>query len=327
MLGLICDIQNQCEMIGTPEAWAILFAFSLDLLLGDPKDWPHPVRWMGTMIIWSENFWRKTIASEFWAGAGMALSLVVSVWLAANIFLQTLMQLGEVFYWAGSAILIYYCLSVRSLAEGGMRVAKALGLGELESARKQLSAIVGRDTESLDTAGVVRATVETVSENFVDGVLAPLFFVIVGGPAAALAYKVVNTLDSMVGYKNERYKRFGTFSARLDDVANFIPARLSLFPIAFSAMLCNKSSLMAIRMCLRDARNHSSPNSGFPEAAFAGALNLRLGGPSFYNGVLVEKPFIGEEEQPPQCGKIKEAVYLMVASSLVAAVACMLLIA
>lgn len=216
----------------------------------------------------------------------------------------------------------YYCFSAKSLAQEALGVLGELENGDAPAARNRLARIVGRDTEKLDEQGMVRAAVETVSENFVDGFLSPLFFYLLGGPPAALAYKAVNTLDSMIGYKNERYRRFGTFAARLDDVANFVPARLSLIPIALGTLLLNKSIFHMLRIGLRDGTKHSSPNAGIPEAAFAGALDLRLGGPNYYGGELVEKPYIGEESaRPIRREKIREAVNLMLVSAVTAVMA------
>lgn len=304
------------------EPWILIAAFALDIILGDPEWLPHPVRWIGKAVTVSENFWRKRIRSEFWGGAALAVSLVLSVWLGACVFLWGLKGLGGVFHLMGSVLMLYYCLSARSLASEAWRVKKLLDSNDLEAARRQLSHIVGRDTENLDMEGIVRAAVETVSENFVDGVLSPLFFALIGGPPAALAFKAVSTLDSMVGYKNERYRRFGTFSARLDDAANFIPARISPIPIFFAALILNKAPFHALRICARDGGKHSSPNAGIPEAAFAGALGIRLGGPNFYGGRLVEKPFIGDEGASLRSAIILDAMLLMAGASLIAVAGC-----
>lgn len=301
-----------------PEAWILIGAFALDLLLGDPENLPHPVRWMGRSIIQGEAFWRRLIPLEFWAGAGLSISVVAGVWFSAALFLYFLRQGGEVLYWGGALFLTYYSFSVRSLAQEALGVLRALEGEGISAARRQLSRIVGRDTTILDEEGIARAAVETVSESFVDGFLSPLFFYLLGGAPAALAFKAVNTLDSMIGYTDHRYRRFGTFAARMDDAANFIPARLSILPIALATILCNRSVFHAFKIAIRDGSKHASPNAGIPEAAFAGALNLRLGGPSAYGGEWVEKPFIGEEFSTPITrAKIGEAVRLMlVASSL-----------
>ncbi|MBI5187039.1 MAG: cobalamin biosynthesis protein CobD [Nitrospinae bacterium] len=304
------------------EPWILIAAFVLDIVLGDPEWLPHPVRWVGKAATASENFWRKKIAPEFWGGAALAVSLVFSVWLGACVFLWGLNTLGGVFHLMGSVLLLYYCLSVRSLASEAWRVKALLDSNGLDAARRQLSRIVGRDTENLDREGVVRAAVETVAENFVDGILSPLFFALIGGPPAALAFKAVSTLDSMVGYKNERYRRFGTFSARLDDAANFIPARVSPIPIFFAAMIFNKAPFHALRICIRDGGKHSSPNAGIPEAAFAGALGVQLGGPNFYGGRLVEKPFIGDEGAPVRSSLILDAILLMAGASIITVAGC-----
>lgn len=311
-------------MIGFYDVSALLAAFILDLIFGDPARMPHPVRWIGRGIHFSENFWRERVVSEFWAGAGMTLSLVFGVGLVSYYFLESLEYLGSFFYWMGSVVIIYFCISVKSLAQEATGIFDRLSAGNIELAREKLSGIVGRDTEPLEADAIVRATVESVSENFVDGFLSPVFFALVGGPAAALVYKTVNTLDSMVGYKIKRYLHFGKFAARLDDFANYIPARLSVFPVFLSALLYNKSPLKSVKVFLRDGRKHSSPNSGYPEAAFAGALKIRLGGPSYYGGVLVEKPFIGDPDIPIEDKHIMKGVYLMVLASCVTVAGCVL---
>lgn len=310
-----------------PEAWVLITAFALDLLLGDPENLPHPVRWMGKAIVEGEKFWRRRISAEFWAGAGLSLSLVIGVWFFSTSFLALLRQGGELFYWGGALLLTYYSFSVRCLAQEALGVLGALEREDLSGARIRLSRTVGRDVENLDVQGITRAAVETVSENFVDGFLSPLFFYLLGGAPAALAYKAVNTLDSMIGYKNERYHRFGTFAARLDDIANYIPARLCVIPIALAVLALNKSFFRMLKIWSRDGGKHSSPNAGIPEAAFAGALGLLLGGPSYYGGELVKKPFIGEEGADPiHRKKIREAVNLMIASSCIAVMAGMAVI-
>ncbi len=190
---------------------------------------------------------------------------------------------------------------------------------DIKKARKKVSMIVGRQTQKLDEAAITRATVETVAENFVDGFLSPLFFAMVGGAPLALAYKMVNTLDSMVGYKNETYIFFGRASARIDDAANFIPARISVLIISLSAFIFSiKKSILAFKTGFHQGSLHKSPNAGYPEAAFSGALKIRLGGPSFYHGAIVEKPFIGKSFKDPGKEKIKQACDLMMFSSFLA---------
>ncbi|HHT9120762.1 MAG TPA: adenosylcobinamide-phosphate synthase CbiB, partial [Candidatus Hypogeohydataceae bacterium YC41] len=182
--------------------------------------------------------------------------------------------------------------------------------GELDTARRHLSGIVGRDTHKLEEGQIIRATVETVAENTVDGILAPLFYAFLGGPALAMAYKAVNTLDSMIGYKNDRYLHFGWASARLDDLANYVPARFASRLIPLASLLVGLRYKECYFFTIRDGRKHPSPNSGIPEAAFAGALGVQLGGPSTYGGILSEKPLLGEPVEPMTTQKISEAVKL-----------------
>jgi adenosylcobinamide-phosphate synthase len=213
-------------------------------------------------------------------------------------------------------ILIAYALSVKSLRSAAMDIYRTLKSGGLDDAKKQLSYIVGRDVKPLDSQGVIRGTVETVSENLVDGVVSPLFYAAIGGAPLALTYKMINTLDSMIGYRDKKYKQFGKCAARLDDAANFIPARLSILIISLGSLITRGSFRKTLAIAMRDARNHLSPNAGFPEAAFAGALDVKLGGPNFYGGFLVEKPYIGSSLGDANLEHIRQACDLMVVSSI-----------
>ena len=197
-----------------------------------------------------------------------------------------------------------------------MDVQTALEINGIKAGRDKIAMIVGRDVNNLDQTGVVKAGIETVAENFVDGFLSPLFFALIGGIPCAVAYKMINTLDSMVGYKNDKYIEFGRASARIDDVANFIPARVSVIIIAGATFLLpDKRGLSSLITGFSEGRFHKSPNAGFPEAAFAGALKVKLGGPNYYHGKLVEKPYIGNDFQDPGLGQIKQACELMLFAS------------
>lgn len=217
-------------------------------------------------------------------------------------------------------IIAWWVLAAGSLGAEAERVRNLLRNRNLPGARRQVAMLVSRDTKTLDAAGVSRAAVETVAENFSDGVAAPLFFLIFGGPVAAMAYKAVNTLDSMVGYKNDRYLHFGWFSARLDDWVNWIPARLSVVFVWAGAAVMGLNWRASLRITARDRRNHASPNSGYPEAAFAGALEVQMGGPTSYFGVLSQKPTIGDPVNPMEFNTIKQAYGLMYQASLAALV-------
>ncbi len=288
----------------------LVLAFLLDSLIGDPEWMPHPIRCIGKYISRLEGLLRRharSPAGEKLSGGVLVAVVVGTAYIAAYLFTQAVCSaFGDlavlnvapasdmVIATAGSLT-----IALRGLRESAGDVLAELRRSDIDSARGRLRHIVGRDTEGLDSEGVLRATVETLAENLSDGVIAPLFYFAVGGLPLAMAYKAVNTMDSMLGYKNERYIDFGYAAARLDDLANYIPARLTAWIIIFSAALLSfaarkVSPSRALGIMLRDGRKHSSPNAGLPEAAMAGALGIRLGGPSSYGGVVIEKPFIGD---------------------------------
>ncbi len=282
-------------MFFQPNGTNLLLAFVLDLLLKDPVWLPHPVRWMGKAIESLEPRFRRAIALPVLSGALFSLTLVLSTWAIGALTLWVCHRVHPVLGKGVEGILLWYCISAGSLAEAAGGVVRELLHRGVPAARKAVSMIVGRDTASLTESGILRAALETTAENFVDGIFAPLFYYAVGGIPLALTYKMINTLDSMVGYRNDRYMQFGKASARIDDVANWIPARLAVPVIACVAHLMNRRGGDALRTALREGKNHLSPNSGYPEAAFAGALHVRLNGPNFYHGVLVQKPYIGKD--------------------------------
>lgn len=289
----------------------VLAAVLLDLLLGDPRWLPHPVVAIGKLITILEKLLRRLVANERLGGV---LLLVLTVGITAGVSWSLVQGAALIHPAAGvvvSALLGWTCLAARSLHGESKLVADTLLRGDLPEARRFLSRIVGRDTAELPEADIWRGAVETVAENTSDGVIAPLLFLMVGGAPLALAYKAVNTLDSMVGYKNERYLRFGWASARFDDLANLVPARLTGFLMVLAASLAGLSGRNAWRIMLRDGRNHSSPNSGIPEAAAAGALGVRLGGTNIYFGKPVAKPTIGDPLNPLDAAAWRGAVRLM----------------
>lgn len=269
-------------------------AFVMDLLLGDPKGVPHPVRAMGKTAKSLERITRKKIRKQKLAGLVTVLVLVVGTYLASWSLLESFLQVNSQLYFVMETILIYTALATRSLYDESRPVLVALHQDDLEKARDHLKNIVGRDTEHLSQQQITRATVETVSENTVDGVVAPLFYACIGGAPLALTYKCINTLDSMFGYKNEEYIHFGWASARLDDVANWLPARVAGPLMAFAATLLGLNGKRAWTTMWQEGQNHLSPNAGIPEAAVAGALGVELGGPQYYQGRVLEKPAIGE---------------------------------
>ena len=311
----------------------LLFAFFLDLAIGDPKWLPHPVRIIGRGISRMENFLRRNIseAAEKTAGIFLVISIVIPAAIAAFLLQEMILWCtADLFILAGMIVLVYLVSSTlahRELRDSAQLVIESVKDGALEASRRKLSMIVGRDTKNLSQEGVLRATIETLAENLSDGIVAPIFYLVIGGLPLAVAYKAINTLDSMVGYKNERYLRFGWASARLDDIANYIPARITGALIVTSAFLYwvikdSYNSLRITRLAwqtmLRDGRNHSSPNSGIPEAAMAGALGVRLGGPSTYEGIIVEKPYIGDSMSEDYLAASERAVAMVSLTSLLA---------
>lgn len=295
----------------THPAFAILGAFILDLVLGDPQRLFHPVRWMGKAISFLEPIFRRMQLPLVLSGAIFAGLLIGGTWgiIACLVHLAGIVH--PVCRWILETVLIYYCISPSSLGKAAMEVDDALFSGGLAYARKKVSYIVGRDTEHLSEPGVIRAAVETVAENLVDGVISPLFYAAIGGAPLAMAYRMINTLDSMVGYKNETYIQFGKASARLDDIANYIPARISVPITALAAQILSGRGKSAFQTAVREGSHHASPNSGFPEAAFAGALSVKLNGPNVYHGQVVNKPYIGTAFGDVSRTDIRKACHLM----------------
>jgi len=292
----------------------IFLAFICDLALGDPYWFPHPVRGIGWIISGTEKFIRahfRTALGLKVAGAVMAVCVPAMVWSAAFLLLRVAYLVHPNFYRFANVLLLYTTLSAKCLAQEAGRVYKALIEGDISRARKQLSYLVSRETHSLEEEGIVRAAVETVAENTVDGVLAPLFYAFLGGAPLAMAYKAINTLDSMVGYKNEKYIHLGWASARLDDLANLIPARLTWLLIPLVSGLFGFDMVKSFKMVIRDRYNHTSPNAGFPESAVAGALGVQLGGESTYFGKKIAKPTIGDPLVPLKAHHIKAATNIM----------------
>ena len=280
--------------------FAALCGFGLDLLLGDPERLAplHPVVWMGRAISAMEKKLRrrfpKTEQGELAAGRVLAATLPLGTLLGSALLLRLIRSVWPPLGFALSVIWCWQALAVKDLRVEAMRVKTALESAGLDAARRAVSRIVGRDTENLSAEGVACAAVETVAENFSDGVIAPLFWMLLGGAPLSLCYKAVNTMDSMLGYKNERYLYFGRAPAKLDDAANYLPARLAALLLIAAAWLLGEDAASALRVWKRDRRKHASPNSAQCEAALAGALGLRLCGPARYFGMLHEKPWIGD---------------------------------
>ncbi len=295
--------------------YILIIAVILDLLLGDPRWLPHPVVGIGKFISALEKVLRRVFRNDRVGGIVLLIVTVGCVLGSTYVVLRAAYAVHLWIGWAVSAWLSYTCLAARSLHRESKSVADRLIAGDLEGARRYLSRIVGRDTGHLDEPEIWRALVETVAENTSDGVIAPLFYLMIGGPALGLAYKAINTLDSMVGYKNERYGRFGWASARFDDLANWLPARITGILMVSAAPLVGLSGRNALRVMLRDGGNHSSPNSGIPEAAAAGAMGVRLGGTNRYFGVAVDKPTIGDMENKLSIDSYRGVIRLMYGST------------
>ncbi|MEL7608429.1 MAG: adenosylcobinamide-phosphate synthase CbiB [Bacillota bacterium] len=283
---------------------AVIAGFLIDLAFGDPMRCPHIVVGMGKMIQLLEprlrNIAKKTPKGESRAGLVLAILLPLSVLCASWGALYLCSLIHPLLRFVVESLLCWQCLALRSLKSASSKVHHALAEADLERARTLVGQIVGRDTAALDTAGVTRAAVETVAENTSDGVIAPLIYLFIGGAPLGILYKCINTLDSMVGYKNDRYLYFGRASARLDDAANFLPARFAGVMMVLCAFAVGLDGKNAWRIFRRDRLRHSSPNSAHTEAACAGALNIRLGGDSYYFGKLVHKPTIGDDGRPIQ---------------------------
>jgi len=296
--------------------YAALCGFVLDLMLGDPA-WLtpiHPVVLMGKAISALEKLLRtlfpKTDRGEKAAGALLALLMSTGTYALCKLTLNLLNRLSPALAFALEVIWCWQALAIRDLRVEATRVQTALETDGLEAARKAVSRIVGRDTAMLDAKGVARAAVETVAENFSDGVIAPLAYMLLGGAPLALLYKAVNTMDSMVGYKNARYLHFGCVPARLDDAANYLPSRLAALLLIAAAKITGEDAASAWRIWQRDRRKHASPNSAQCEAAMAGALGLRLCGPASYFGVKHDKPWIGDRRREIVPGDISRACRL-----------------
>lgn len=292
-------------------------ALALDMAAGEPPEAVHPVRWMGRLVELSEraaDALGTSAAARRLAGVAVALGLPAGVYFSARGMLRAIPE-----KWRGpaEAMMFYTALATRSLGDTAREVDEGLGRS-LDEGRGRVSSLVGRDTDGLDEAGVVRAAVESVAENANDGVVAPMIYGSIGGAPLALAYKMVNTLDSMIGYRNEQYRDFGWAAARLDDLAGYVPARVTALAAVAASPLLGADGFGALSTWLRDARGHQSPNAGVCESAFAGALNIGLGGANTYEGVPAEPHTMGNGSQPPQRQDIGRAVSLMQGAALTA---------
>jgi len=291
----------------------LFFAILLDRLLGDPPNWPHPVRLIGWGITQTESLIRKSKMNLKVGGVMLVITILTGVLVIIS---GLRVILPPLLFYGVSVYLFYTCHAARCLADEANRIHRSLEQGDLPEARKWLGMIVGRDTEGLSEPEVTRGVVETVSENTVDGVLAPLFYMLIGVPwglslELGMLYKAVNTLDSMVGYLHPRYKDIGFASAKLDDLLNFLPARLGSVLMIISGFFLKLDVRNGWAIFVRDRLNHKSPNSGHPEAAIAGLLGVKLGGANRYFGEVVEKPTIGDEKVVLNRSHIKASIRVM----------------
>ena len=294
----------------------IWIAYILDLIFGDPQNIIHPVQIIGKIISLGEKILLKEKSgSRYKFFAGIILNIfVVSITYRLTCLIYKSSKTSGVFTLI-EIYLMYTVFSVNSLAREGNRVYNILKEGNIEKARKDLSYLVSRDTETMDEKIIIRSTMETISENTVDGIVAPMFYMFLGGLPLAMTYKAINTLDSMVGYKNEKYMDFGKFSAKIDDIANFIPARITGFLIVAASMILRYNYKNSLKIFIRDRKNHSSPNSAHAEASVAGALGVQFGGRVSYFGKEADKPTIGDKIKDFELEDIKKNIKIMYITS------------
>jgi adenosylcobinamide-phosphate synthase len=296
------------------EELILIVAVIIDLIIGDPNFYPHPVIIIGKIINYLEKNFRKLVTTkrgERIAGLILVILIISLTYITSKAIIYYSYRVN---YYLGLMVNIWLLsttIAIKGLVQAGFAVYQGLLAGNLELARKQLGWIVGRDTNNLAEGEVVRGTIETLAENTSDGIIAPIFYGMLGGFPLAMTYKAVNTLDSMLGYKNQRYRYFGWAAARLDDLANWIPARITACLYILIALIKGKDWKNAIRIILRDARKHPSPNAGYPEAAIAGSLNIRLGGVNYYQGEESFRAYLGDARKEFDQEQIQETISLM----------------
>ncbi len=298
---------------------AVAFSFIIDYLIGDPQYSFHPIRLIGNLIAWVEKALRPTAKENpqklVFTGAMTVATVIIITAIMVYALLYIASLFGDITLFVVQVILSYTVLSMGSLRDESMKVYHKLKEEDTEGARYAVSMIVGRDTKSLDEKGITKAAVETVAENTADGVVAPLLYLILFGPIGGFVYKAINTMDSMLGYKNDKYINFGKCAARLDDVVGYIPARLTAYMMILSASFIGLDSKNALKIYKRDKHNHASPNSAHSEAACAGALSIMLAGDAYYFGKLYKKPTIGDNNRDIEYEDIRRANNLMIISS------------
>lgn len=293
-------------------------AIIVDFIIGDPYGFPHPVIYMGKLISTLEKCFRKKSKNDKELkkyGGFIFLILILTTYIITFVIVR-IFSFNKTLYILVNSFLLYTTVAAKCLKVESEKVYKALEDEDINKARLMLSYIVGRDTTTLEESEIVRAAVETVAENASDGVIAPLFYGIIGGAPLAMMYKAINTMDSMLGYLTEKYKYIGYFPAKLDDIANFIPARITGIVMCISSPIVGGTIIRAFRVMIRDRKNHKSPNCAYPEGAAAGAMDIRLGGTNIYFGEVIEKPTIGDNIRPINRMHIKECNKLMIVSEI-----------
>lgn len=293
----------------------MFFGFLIDLILGDPYTLPHPIRLIGTLISTLEKITRKHFKNLRVGGVFLALTVLVLSTVIPLMILFLSYKLNTIVGVIIESIFCYYLIAPKCLRDESMKVYRAIKEKDTEKARKAVSMIVGRDTASLDESGIIRAAVETVAENTSDGVTAPIMYMSLGGAVLGFFYKAANTMDSMLGYKNEKYAELGRFAARLDDVLNFFPSRITAIAMIIATYLLKMNGRNALRIWKRDLRKHASPNSAQTESVCAGALDIRLAGDAYYFGELHKKDYIGDNNRPIENEDIRRANRLMYCTS------------
>lgn len=298
---------------------SIYLGYILDLIIGDPYSFPHPVKYIGKLIKTLESFIRRVFKTEGllkFGGFILCIATVAIAYIVTYLFVN-IFKFNYILYILVNGFVIYITLATKCLKDEAIKVYNVLKTGDLEKSRIQLSYIVGRDTTELNEKEIIRATVETVAENAVDGIISPMFYAFVGGAPLAMAYKAINTLDSTVGYKNDKYLNLGFASAKLDDIVNYVPARLSVLFMPIASMILGYNAKNSFKIGIRDRKNHKSPNCALSEGAVAGALGIQLGGTNVYFGKEVYKPTIGDKMTNINVENIMDTNRIMYMSSLV----------
>ena len=302
---------------------SIYIGYIVDLIIGDPYSFPHPVRFIGKLIKITENKIRKVAKTDrlLKIGGFFLWFITVGVTYFITYIIVKLSSLIPGGFLISNSFLIYTTLATKCLKDEAVKIYDVLKTKDIKKARLQVSYIVGRDTAHLNESEIIRATVETVAENTVDGIIAPMFYAFIGGAPLAMAYKAINTLDSTVGYKNDKYKDLGFASAKIDDIANFIPARISSILMATASLILKYNYKNALKISIRARKNHKSPNCAYPEGAVAGALGIQLGGTNIYFGKEVYKPTIGDKYRDIEVNDIVKTNKIMYITSIISIIA------